>query len=41
MIPHSRPTLDQSDFDGVLQVIKSGHIVQGEQTPGLKKTLPL
>ncbi len=32
MIPHSRPTLDQSDFDGVLQVIKSGHIVQGEQT---------
>ena len=32
MIPHSRPTLDQSDFDSVLQVIKSGQIVQGEQT---------
>jgi perosamine synthetase len=32
MIPHSRPTLDQNDFDSVLQVLKSGHLVQGEQT---------
>jgi dTDP-4-amino-4,6-dideoxygalactose transaminase len=32
MIPHSRPTLDQNDFDGVLQVLKSGHLVQGVQT---------
>lgn len=39
MIPHSRPTLDQSDFDGVLQVIKSGHLVQGEQTAGFEKDL--
>lgn len=32
MIPHSRPTLDQNDFYSVLQVLKSGQIVQGEQT---------
>ena len=31
MIPHSRPTLDRDDFDSVLQVLKSGQIVQGEQ----------
>jgi perosamine synthetase len=32
MIPHSRPTLDRDDFDSVLRVLKSGQIVQGEQT---------
>ena len=32
MIPHSRPTLDRDDFDSVLHVLKSGQIVQGEQT---------
>jgi len=29
MILHSRPTLDQSDYSAVLQVLKSGHLVQG------------
>ncbi len=32
MIPHSRPTLDQRDLDSVLQVLKSGQLVHGEQT---------
>jgi perosamine synthetase len=32
MIPHSRLTLDQNDFDGVLRVLKSEKLVQGEQT---------
>jgi perosamine synthetase len=31
MIPHSRPTLDQNDFDSVFQVLKSSQLVQGEQ----------
>lgn len=37
MIPHSRPTLDQSDFEGVLHVFKSGYIAQGEQTAGFEE----
>ena len=39
MIPHSRPTLDQTDYDIVLQVLKSGNLVQGEQVSRLENTL--
>jgi dTDP-4-amino-4,6-dideoxygalactose transaminase len=39
MIPHSRPTLDQNDLDSVLQVLKSGQIVQGEQTARFEENL--
>ena len=39
MIPHSRPTLDQNDFDSVLQVLKSGQIVQGEQTARFEESV--
>jgi dTDP-4-amino-4,6-dideoxygalactose transaminase len=30
MIPHSKPTLDQRDYDAVLKVLRSGQISQGE-----------
>ena len=36
MIFHSRPTLDQIDFDSVLDVLKSGHLAQGEQVAGFE-----
>jgi dTDP-4-amino-4,6-dideoxygalactose transaminase len=39
MISHSRPTLDQNDFDSVLQVLKSGQIVHGEQTARFEANL--
>ncbi len=39
MIPHSRPTLDQIDYDAVLGVLKSGHIVQGAWVGRLEKTI--
>jgi len=39
MIYHSRPTLDQNDFDSVLQVLKSGQIVQGEQSARFEENL--
>ena len=39
MIYHSRPTLDQNDFDSVLQVLKSGHLVLGEQTARFEENL--
>jgi dTDP-4-amino-4,6-dideoxygalactose transaminase len=39
MIPHSRPSLDQNDYDAVLQVLKSGHIVQGEWVDRLEQTM--
>jgi perosamine synthetase len=39
MIPHSRPTLDQNDYKSVLQVLESGHLVQGEQVAGFEKDL--
>jgi perosamine synthetase len=39
MIPHSRPTLDQADSENVLQVLKSGNLVQGEQVISLEETL--
>lgn len=31
MISHSKPTLDQDDYQGVLDVLKSGYLVQGEK----------
>ena len=31
MISHSKPTLDQDDYQGVLDVLISGHLVQGEK----------
>ena len=39
MIFHSRPTLDQNDFDSVLDVLKSGHIVQGKYVAGFEEAL--
>jgi len=39
MIPHSRPTLDQTDYENVLHVLKSGNLVQGEQVNRLENTL--
>ncbi|MEI8173862.1 MAG: DegT/DnrJ/EryC1/StrS family aminotransferase [Deltaproteobacteria bacterium] len=39
MIPHSRPTLDQTDYENVLHVLRSGNLVQGEQVCGLEDTL--
>jgi len=39
MIPHSRPTLDQTDYENVLHVLKSGNLVQGEQVSRLENTL--
>ena len=39
MIPHSRPTLDQSDYKSVLHVLESGHLVQGEQVARFEKDL--
>lgn len=31
IIPHSRPTIDQSDIDAVSEVLRAGRIAQGEQ----------
>jgi len=31
MIPHSRPFLDEEDYRGVLDVLKSGQLVQGDR----------
>jgi perosamine synthetase len=39
MIPHSRPTLDQTDYENVLQVLKSRNLVQGERVSRLENTL--
>lgn len=39
MISHSKPTLDQDDYRGVLNVLESGHLVQGEQVARFEKAL--
>ncbi len=39
MIPHSRPTLDQDDYKGILEVLKSGFIAQGERVKRFEKDL--
>ena len=31
LIPHSRPALSEADMSAVVQVLKSGNIVQGKQ----------
>ena len=36
MIPHSRPTISDEDTPGVLAVLKSGCLVQGEQVAGFE-----
>lgn len=39
MIAHSKPTLDQDDYRGVTDVLKSGYLVQGEQVAGFEDAL--
>jgi len=39
MISHSRPTLDQDDYRHVMNVMKSGMLVQGEQVVGFEENL--
>jgi perosamine synthetase len=37
MIPHSRPYLDEEDHRGVLDVLKSGQLVQGERVAAFEE----
>jgi len=37
MIPHSRPFLDDEDYRGVLDVLKSGQLVQGERVAAFEE----
>jgi len=39
VIPHSRPTLDESDLLSVSKVIRSGRIVQGEVVEKFEKNV--
>ena len=39
MIPHSRPTLNRSDYRAVMDVLKSGLLTQGEQVVRFEKDL--
>ncbi len=39
MIPHSRPTLDESDRKAVLSVLESGQLVQGKQVARFERDL--
>lgn len=39
MIAHSKPTLDAGDYKSVMDVLKSGHLVQGEQVAGFENAL--
>ena len=39
MITHSKPTLDQDDYISVMDVLESGHLVQGEQVAGFEAAL--
>lgn len=39
MISHSKPTLDADDCRSVMDVLKSGHLVQGEQVAGFEDAL--
>lgn len=38
MIPHSRPFLDGEDYRGVLDVLRSGRLVQGERVAAFEET---
>lgn len=37
MIPHSRPLLDEEDYRGVLDVLRSGQLVQGEMVAAFEE----
>ena len=37
MIPHSRPTIDQSDIESVTRVLKSGHLEDGADVKSLER----
>jgi dTDP-4-amino-4,6-dideoxygalactose transaminase len=39
MIPHSRPLLDRHDHTNVLEVLKSGHLVQGREVACFEERL--
>jgi dTDP-4-amino-4,6-dideoxygalactose transaminase len=39
IIPHSRPTIDQSDIQAVSDVLASGHIAQGEKVKEFEKAV--
>jgi len=39
MIPHSRPTIGDTDIKGVIDVLRSGCLAQGEQVSGLEKDM--
>ncbi len=39
MIFHSKPTLDRDDYRSVMDVLESGHLVQGEQVAGFEEAL--
>ena len=39
MITHSKPTLGQDDYRSVMDVLESGHLVQGEQVAGFEDAL--
>ncbi|MBW2558003.1 MAG: DegT/DnrJ/EryC1/StrS family aminotransferase [Deltaproteobacteria bacterium] len=39
MITHSKPTLDVDDYRSVMDVLKSGQLVQGEQVAGFEDAL--
>ena len=39
MISHSKPTLDHEDYKSVMDVLKSGHLVQGEKVAGFEEDL--
>lgn len=39
MIPHSRPTLDEEDAQRVLDVVRSGQLVQGREVAAFEKEL--
>lgn len=39
MIAHSKPTMDSDDYRSVMDVLKSGHLVQGEHVAGFEEAL--
>lgn len=39
MIPHSRPTLDESDYRAVIEVMRTGYISQGEKVGEFEEKL--
>ena len=39
MITHSKPTLNHNDYRSIMDVLESGHLVQGEQVAGFEAAL--